>query len=238
MVTRVAEFVATMKEITDRSGVATDQVATHVGAFHTVTSKVLDDLSQLAVQFDSHGRTLVQAVDLIDKSNKQADNSLTDRRGMLDAIVAALDAKTGDLDERLKRFSELLDRSLESAEGRARDIARVIADTSVGGVQTISQQFEAVRAASEEERRRTSEAMRNIYEQATGDTHTLLRQTTERFADVLHGMKQMATEMQSELELHAQRIAPRHSRIAAGDRRERGADAPRHRRADRGAGRA
>lgn len=200
MVTRVAEFVATMKEITDRAGIANDQVATHVSEFHTTTAKVLDDLSQLAVQFDSHGRTLVQAVDLIDKSNKQADSSMEDRRGMLDTVVSTLDAKTGELDERLKRFSDLLDRSLESAESRARDIARVIADTSVGGVQTISQQFEAVRTASEEERRRTSEAMRNIYEQATGDTHTLLRQTTERFADVLHGMKQMASEMQNELD--------------------------------------
>jgi hypothetical protein len=200
MVTRVGEFVVAMNEITDRSGAASDQVATHVNAFHTVTSKVLEDLSQLAVQFDSHGRTLVQAVDLIDKSNRHTEGALTDRRGMLESIVTTLDLKSSELDERLKRFSELLDRSLQSAEERARDIARVIADSSVGGVQTIAQQFEAVRAASEEERRRTAETMRDIYQQATGDTHTLLRQTTERFAEALHGMKQMASEMQNELD--------------------------------------
>ncbi|MBI4274517.1 MAG: hypothetical protein HY659_07435 [Rhizobiales bacterium] len=200
MVTRVGEFVATMKDITERSGIATDQVSTHINAFNSATSKVLEDLGQLAVQFDSHGRTLVQAVDMIDKSNKQTEGSVNERREMFEGLAITLDTRTGDLEERLRRFSELLDRSLESAEGRARDIARVIADSSVGGVQTIAQQFEAVRSASEEERRRTSEAMRNIYEQATGDTHTLLRQTTERFAEVLLGMKQMANDMQNELD--------------------------------------
>jgi hypothetical protein len=200
LVTRVAEFVTTMKEITDRSGAASNQVATHVTAFHTVTSKVLEDLSQLAVQFDSHGRTLVQAVDLVDKSNRETEVSLTERRGILDAVVGAIDIRTADLDERLRKFTELLDRSLESAEHRARDIARVVADASVGGVQKVAQQFDAVRAATEEERRRTVDALRDIYEQATGDTHNMLRQTTERFTEVLQGMRHMAGEMQNELD--------------------------------------
>ena len=42
--------------------------------------------------------------------------------------------------------------------------------------------------------------MQAIYEQATGDTHALFREATERFAEVLAGMKQMAAEMQRELE--------------------------------------
>ena len=48
LVTRVSEFVSTMNEVSDRSGVASSQVEQHISAFHTVTSKALTDLAQLA----------------------------------------------------------------------------------------------------------------------------------------------------------------------------------------------
>ena len=52
------------------------------------------------------------------------------------------------------------------------------------------------------------------------------------------GLEAMTSEMQRELDDDAQRAAQGHSRTAAGDRRQRRPDAPRHRRPDRGAGRA
>jgi hypothetical protein len=57
-----------------------------------------------------------------------------------------------------------------------------------------------VRENAEGERQRTAEAMRAIYEQTAGDTQTLFRSANERFAETVQGMKQMATEMQRELE--------------------------------------
>ena len=43
-------------------------------------------------------------------------------------------------------------------------------------------------------------AMRELYEQTTGDTHTLFHNANERFAEAVQGMKQMAAEMHRELE--------------------------------------
>jgi hypothetical protein len=42
--------------------------------------------------------------------------------------------------------------------------------------------------------------MRELYEQTTGDTHTLFNNANERFAEAVQGMKQMAAEMHRELE--------------------------------------
>jgi len=67
-------------------------------------------------------------------------------------------------------------------------------------VQTIEQQYELVRTTSEEERRRTSETLNTLYEEATGQAHTLLNQSAERFAEIMQGLKEMASEMQQELE--------------------------------------
>src|SRR5205085_2024100 len=61
-------------------------------------------------------------------------------------------------------------------------------------------QYERVRSTAEEERQRTVEALRGIYEQATGETQSLFRQASERFAEIVHEMKGMAGEVQRELE--------------------------------------
>jgi len=54
-----------------------------------------------------------------------------------------------------------------AAEERARDIARVVAETAGAGSAAISRQFEAVRASAEEERRLTAEALNELYQQST-----------------------------------------------------------------------
>ena len=113
---------------------------------------------------------------------------------------STLDIRTEDLDQRLKRFSGLLDESLEAASTRARDVARVVSESSAEGTRAISEQYERVRENAEDERRRTAESMRAIYDQSTGDTQTIFRDANERFAEAVQGMKQMAAEMQRELE--------------------------------------
>ena len=131
---------------------------------------------------------------------RMRENAINERRVTLDSLVAALDTRTEDLDQRLKRFSSLLDESLESASGRAREIARTVSESTAEGVRAISEQYEHVRENAEEERRRTTEAMRAVHDQTTADTHALFRDANQRFAEAVHGMKEMAAEMQRELE--------------------------------------
>ncbi len=115
-------------------------------------------------------------------------------------MVASLDDKAQDLQARLTRFSELLNQSLESAGDRTREIARLVADSTNQGARTISENFESIRSANEEEYRRTAQAMREIYDQTTGDGQQMLDQAAQRFAEVVEGLKRMATEMQQELD--------------------------------------
>ena len=189
LVTRVSEFVSTMNEVSERSGVTSAQVDQHISAFHSITNKALTDLGQLATSFDTHGRSLAEAVALIDKSNRHADVAIGDRRAAIETLVGTLDARTDDIEQRLKRFSALLDELLDGATGRAREIARIVADFSAEGARSL-----------EQERTRASELLHGIYSQHSGETQEMFTQTTQRFADTLQGMRQMAAEMQRELE--------------------------------------
>jgi hypothetical protein len=115
-------------------------------------------------------------------------------------MVSTLDARTEDFGQRLQRFSSLLDESLDAATMRAREIASVVAETSNESVNSIEQSFALVRATSEEERKRTSETLNAVYDEAATQVHAMFDQSAARFTEIMQGMKQMAAEMQQELE--------------------------------------
>jgi hypothetical protein len=229
LVTRVADFVAAMNQVSQQTGTTNLQVEQHINSFRQASAQTLSDLGQLAAQFDSHGRSLAEAVSLIDRSNRRTEGALNERRESLETLSGMLDARAGELDNRLARFSNQLDQSmtslnrgieikaddleqrltrfsgvldqtLESAGDRTREIARMVAESTTSGTRAISENFEAIRAANEDEYKHTLQAMRAVYDQSTGDAQSMFNQAAQRFADVLQGLKQMTAEMQHELD--------------------------------------
>jgi chaperonin cofactor prefoldin len=200
LVTRVADFVSAMNDVTSRNGAATQTLEDQLSIFNAKTSKALQDLNELSSQFDAHGQALVEAAALVEQSNRNTTASVAERKATLESLVTTIDLRTADLDQRLSRFTGLLDESLAAAEERARDIARVVAETAGAGSAAISRQFEAVRAASEEEHRQTIETMHDIYQQTTEEADSMFKQSAEKFANLVGSMKQMAAEMHRELE--------------------------------------
>jgi malate synthase len=118
---------------------------------------------------------------------------------MLEQLAQTLEQRTGDLDQRLTKFNVLLEESMQAAETRAREIARVVAETASTGSTAITQQFETVRQVAEEERRVTSEAMQQIYQQGMQEADSMFGQAADRFASIVQNMREMASEMQGEL---------------------------------------
>jgi hypothetical protein len=200
MATRVSEFVAAMTDLSSKSGTTAAKVEQHLGNFNTVTTKALGQIGDLADQFTSHGRTLADAVELLESGNRRTEESVTHRQANIETLVSTLDTRAEDFGQRLQRFSALLEESLNTATARASEIAGLVAQTSNQSVQTIEQQYELVRKSSEEERNRTSEALNTVYDEAFAQVQTMFNESTSRFSEVMQGMKQMAAEMQQELE--------------------------------------
>ncbi|HEY7246413.1 MAG TPA: hypothetical protein VH678_21275 [Xanthobacteraceae bacterium] len=200
LVTRVADFVTAMNEVAHKTGTANSEVERNITGFQTVAAQTIGDLTQLATHFDAHGRSLAEAVALIDTSNRRTEGAVTERRNSLQQLIASLEDKSNDLEQRLTRFASVLDESLEGATDRAREIARLTADATTGGARAIAESFESIRSNAEEERKRMGEALQAIYQEATTESNAMFAQAAQRFADVLQGLKSMASEMQHELE--------------------------------------
>jgi len=200
MAARVSEFVAAMTDLSSKTGATTSKVEQHIGNFNAVTGRVLGDLGELAGQFSSHGRTLADAVALLESGNRRTEESIAGRQASVQTMLSALDSRADDFGQRLARFSSALDESLQTATTRAGEIAGMIAKTSNESVQTIEQQYELVRKTSEEERAHTSEALTAAYDEAFSQVQSMFTESTARFSEIMQGMKQMAVEMQQELE--------------------------------------
>jgi len=123
-----------------------------------------------------------------------------------ETVITEFAARTEALEQRLKRFGGLLNESFETSEARARDIARVIADSTTEGTRAITSQYELVRTTSEEESQRAGESLRLVYRQATEDAMSLFRQTSEQFGGILRDLKTMTQEMQRDLDMTREQL--------------------------------
>jgi chaperonin cofactor prefoldin len=131
--------------VTSRNGVATQALEDQLNVFNAKTNSALENLGSLSGQFEAHGKSLVEAATVVEQSNRSTTASVAERKATLESLVTTIDLRTTDLDQRLSRFTSLLDESLAAAEERARDIARIVAETAGAGSAAISHQFEAVK---------------------------------------------------------------------------------------------
>src|SRR5207302_5848040 len=76
LVTRVADFVSAMNDVTSRNGAATQTLEDQLSIFNSKTSKALEDLGSLSGQFDIHGRALVEAAAVVEQSNRNTTASV------------------------------------------------------------------------------------------------------------------------------------------------------------------
>src|SRR5262249_4682336 len=209
--TRVTEFVSTVGKLLDSTDATTGELDRQVSSFYGLTSRVLVGLGELAVQFDGHGKALADAAKLLEKTNNDTMASVSERKNAIEGLATAVNTRTEQLDERLKRFSGLLEGSLRSAEERARDVARLVAEATSEGARSIAEQHAAIRSNTEQHSKQTLDSLHELYEQATSESKDLFRQNadeaqqmlqraTDRFAEIRHNMKQMPLDMQRELE--------------------------------------
>ena len=207
LVTRVADFVSAMNDVTSRNGVATHTLEEQLNIFNTKTAKALEDLGSLSTQFEQHGQALVEAASVVEQSNRNTTDTISDRKTVLESLVNTIDLRTSDLDQRLSRFSGLLDESLAAAEERARDIARVVAETAGAGSAAISQQFDTVRATAEEQRRQAVEEMAEIYQHTTQEADAMFKQSAEKFGAMVAGPQPFVQHRAADVRFPARRTS-------------------------------
>ena len=148
---------------------------------------------------------------MLERTSDDTLASVSGRKSAIEELARAMDGRTEQLDADLKRFSSMIDVSLRSAEDRARDAARLVAEATSEGARALAERHAAIRSTTEQEGKQTLLSLRelhhrvtsetkDLFEQNAGEANDLLQQATDRFAEIMHSMKTMSLDMQRELE--------------------------------------
>jgi len=171
-----------------------------------VSGKVLTDISSLTTRFEDQGRFLATAVDNMGETHRRIDATLAERREAIEALTNHLSTRSSDLEERLGRFNRLLEEQLSASENKAQEIAKLVADATANSTHSIVKQYDAIKNTSNEERDRTTLALRSVYESATTEVNTLFRDMNQRFADASRELREVANEVQHSLDQTRQEL--------------------------------
>src|SRR5260221_11135628 len=79
LVTRVSEFVAAMNDVAQKAGTANSDVQRNIASFQAMSAQTLNDLRQVAGQFDAHARSLAEALPVTDASNQRPNAARAER---------------------------------------------------------------------------------------------------------------------------------------------------------------
>src|SRR5258706_4361419 len=88
LVTRVADFVSAMNDVTSRNGVASQTLQNQLNIFNTTTVQALEDLAALSGQFETHRKVLVDPATLVDPTNRSNTSSISRHMSTLELQVS------------------------------------------------------------------------------------------------------------------------------------------------------
>jgi hypothetical protein len=109
-------------------------------------------------------------------------------------------AKSGAFDALMRQFTSSIEDSFAKAQARAQEIGASLANATQGTATSVTGQFESIRENAEREREHTARALKETYDQASEQLAKIMSQASESFRNSVAEVKQMAGEMQRDLD--------------------------------------
>ena len=115
---------------------------------------------------------------------------------------------------RSARFAANVEDSFARAQARAQEISAALASATKGASIAVAGQFETIRDTAAKERERTAQTLQATLEQTNAQLSGALEHAADRFRQSVAEVKEMASQVQRELDADAAGAAPRRARAA------------------------
>src|SRR5574337_2129813 len=195
LASRVEEFQRAL-------GAIASQVAT-LGRLSTTTQA---DAGALSARLSQQADSLAAVARELAQQRQSLDAGLENRRNALQTLVGELAGRGEAFESVLSRFAGNVEESFTRAQARAPEIAASLASATKGASVAVVGQFETIRDTAAKERERTAQSLRAAIEQTNGQLSSVLDSAAERFRQSVDGVKEMASQVQRELEATRQEL--------------------------------
>ncbi|MGY6568614.1 MAG: hypothetical protein ACXIVE_06415, partial [Salinarimonas sp.] len=208
---RISEISGLLAEVAEQTNAATGRISEQAQALRAISAGALHEAGELASTLDARGEALAestqrqianlsQATHMLEQLERRMGAGLTGRSEALEQLLARVEERAGEMESVSSRFTELVEGSLANAEGKAKQIGAVLADTAQSSSAAISRQFEDIRRNTEGERERTATAIREAYEGVARDMQGALEGASGQFRAATEELRAMTAQIQKELD--------------------------------------
>ncbi len=181
-------------------------IASQVATLGRLTSTTQADATALAGQLAQHADTLSAAAQDLAAQQHSLDLTLEHRQNSLHALVGDLSARSDAFNTVLTRFASSVEESFTRAQARAQEISAALASATKGASVAVAGQFETIRDTAAKERDRTAQTLQSAIEQTNTQLTGALDHAADRFRQCVGDVKEMAGQVQRELEATRQEL--------------------------------
>ena len=175
-------------------------ISTQVSELDRISNVTREDGERFVGRLANHSASLAEVARELATNQETIDAALQRRQELLRALVGDVGARSEQFERTLREFTDSVERNFANAQARAREIGAELAVAAEGATSQTTSQFEAIRENAARERERTERALREAYEQANAQLGQIMDQATQRFRAAVAETKDMAGEVQRELD--------------------------------------
>ena len=136
----------------------------------------------------------------IDKFNGEMENVLLSRKLALDGLIEDAAKRAQDIDAVMTSYMALIEDSLVTAESRAKDISRVIADETNVAVGNLEQEIRKMETSSGAQITQASRVLREQHERAMASMNEMLSSTASDFQQTAQDMRMTAQQVVKDID--------------------------------------
>jgi Apolipoprotein A1/A4/E domain len=197
---RVKDIEATMSGIVSDTAKVSLRAENQINLLKDLSSTVLAEAATISTSMKSN----TEAVGLVSQdlvgAQERLETALVAKQQEVVQLIKALDARAGDIDATMARFTTTMTESLEQVERRAVKIAKSLSGNSEAAALALREQYDTVQAAAEQERERTIETLRAAQEQLVGELGSAFSRTTGQFRETADQLRGITVDITRELE--------------------------------------
>ena len=181
-------------------------IASQVTTLARLSAATQSDAGALAGQLAQHTDALGAVGRDLAQQQQSLDLALEHRRNSLQALISDLSGRSETFEATLGRFAANVEDSFARAQARAQEIGAALASATKGASIAVAGQFETIRDSAAKERERTAQTLQTTLEQTNVQLSSALEHAADRFRQSVAEVKDMASEVQRELDQTRQEL--------------------------------
>jgi hypothetical protein len=136
-------------ELAQRSGATAEALSNQAQVLKDVSGGLLSQIHALTKRFEDQGATIMNAARALEVSNTKVDGMMEARQAALTKLLESINGRALELDRMMNSYSHMLEQSLSQAEVRARKVTESLAKDSAEKSQHAIREIERLRAETQ-----------------------------------------------------------------------------------------